>query len=80
MKLLNLFKRRQPASVARDRLHILLSHERSATANSDLVALLRDEILVVVARHVPGAVNHVDVTMDRGEKVSTLQIDVQIPV
>ena len=50
-----LFFRKQPtAPVARDRLQILLSHERTIAGGSDLVALLREEILAVIKKHVHG--------------------------
>jgi len=40
---------------------------------------LRNEILVAVARHVPVDLDQVDVSMDRGKSLSTLQIDIQFP-
>ncbi|MHA1165377.1 MAG: cell division topological specificity factor MinE [Alphaproteobacteria bacterium] len=79
MKLFSLRKRRTTSDVARDRIQILLAHEKSVTSNSDLVALLRNEILVAVARHVPVDLDQVDVSMDRGKTLSTLQIDIQFP-
>ena len=72
--------RRYTAEVARDRLKILLAHERSVTGKADLVGVLKGEILAAVAKHVPVAIDHVCVNMDRGETISTLQIDIQIPV
>jgi cell division topological specificity factor len=46
MNLLNFFSRRASAPVARDRLQILLAHERTVVGGkSDLVAILREEIL-----------------------------------
>ena len=41
MNLLRLFGRRQSASVARERLQILLAHERNTNCNSDLIAVLQ---------------------------------------
>ena len=45
MSLFNFFKSRGAAPVARERLQILLSHERVALGPRDLVAILRDELL-----------------------------------
>ena len=53
MNLLNFFARKSSAPVARERLQILLAHERVALGPRDLVAILREEILAVIARHVP---------------------------
>ena len=40
------------APVARERLQILLAHERGLRGQPDLLELLRTEILAVVSRHV----------------------------
>ena len=52
MNLLNFFARKSSAPVARERLQLLLAHERSMVGQSDLIAILREEILAVIAKHV----------------------------
>jgi cell division topological specificity factor len=79
MNLLNYFGRRGSAPVARERLQILLAHERSLLGQTDLVAVLREEILAVIAKHVQVVSDQVQVKMNRGDKVSTLEIDIEIP-
>jgi cell division topological specificity factor len=79
MTLLDLFKRRGSAPVARERLQVLLAHERQNRNQPDLLAKLREEIMAVIARHVQVDQDDVKVNMDRGERVSTLEIDIQIP-
>jgi cell division topological specificity factor len=73
------FKRSDSAPVARERLQILLSHERSPLGRSDLVASLKEEILAAISRHVELDPDKVQVKMDRGAAVSMLEIDVEIP-
>jgi cell division topological specificity factor len=79
MSLLGLFKRRGSAPVARERLQILLAHERSSRGQSDLLSKLRDEILAVVAQHIAVDQEQVRIKMERGDKVSTLDIDIEVP-
>jgi cell division topological specificity factor len=80
MNLLSFFHRRNgSAPVARDRLQVLLAHERAALGQRDLVALLREEILAVIAKHVSVDRDKVRVTMDRGDSISTLEVDIEIP-
>ncbi|MGD9740123.1 MAG: cell division topological specificity factor MinE [Bauldia sp.] len=79
MSLLSFFNRKNSAGVAKDRLQILLAHERTATGRSDLVALLREEILAVIAKHVSVDKEKVQVKMDRGPTVSTLEVEIEIP-
>ena len=52
MSFLSLFSRPSSAHVARERLQILLAHERVLVGQSDLITILRDEILAVIAKHV----------------------------
>ena len=73
------FKRRRSAPVARERLQILLEYERRLVSQSDLLAVLRREILAVVERHVVVDRKKVQVRVDRGEGVSRLAVDVEIP-
>ena len=46
------FFRRGSAPVARERLQVLLSHERIARDRPDLLSILREEIVAVIGRHV----------------------------
>ncbi len=79
MNLLALFKRRSSAPVARERLQVLLAHERIATGHSDLLVKLQEEILQVIARHIKIDREKVQIKLDRGKDVSTLEIDVEMP-
>lgn len=79
MSFFKLFTRRSSAPVARERLQILLAHERISTGQSDLVAVLREEILAVIAKHIHVDSDKVKVTMDRGDAVSTLEVDIELP-
>jgi cell division topological specificity factor len=79
MSMFGLFRRRSSAPVARERLQILLAHERGMRGQSDLLAILREEILAVIERHVPIERDNVQIKMDRGDTVSLLEIDIEIP-
>ncbi|MGH7043763.1 MAG: cell division topological specificity factor MinE [Acetobacteraceae bacterium] len=79
MSLLALFRKRDSAPVARERLQILLQHERAVVGKSDLVSLLQEEILAVIARHVALERDKVQIKLDRGSSVSLLEIDVEVP-
>jgi cell division topological specificity factor len=78
MKLFNLF-RRGSAPIARERLQILLAHERNAIHQPDLLGILREEILGLIGRHVSFDPDKVQIKMDRGKSVSTLAVDIEIP-
>jgi cell division topological specificity factor len=68
------------APVARERLQILLAHERGLRGQPDLLELLRSEILAAVSRHVTLDPEKVVVRMERGNHVSTLEVDIEVPM
>ncbi|WP_186418337.1 cell division topological specificity factor MinE [Bosea sp. CS1GBMeth4] len=80
MNLRRFFFRSQSAPAARERLQVLLAHERLSANGSDLVTKLRDEILRVIANHVQLDSEKVNVRMERGAQVSTLAVDIEIPL
>lgn len=67
------------APVARERLQILLAHERGLRGQPDLLELLRSEILAVVSRHVAFDPEKLRVKMDRGSLFTMLEIDIEVP-
>jgi cell division topological specificity factor len=79
MSLLTLFRRQRTAPVARERLQVLLAHERMAAGHTELLAVLREEILAVIAKHITVDRDKVNIKLDRGKDMSTLEIDVEMP-
>jgi len=80
MSLFSLFKARgSSAPVARERLQILLQHERVRLGAGDLVAKLRDDLIATISRHFEIDPEKVLVKMDSDANVATLEIDIEIP-
>ena len=78
----NLFNKRSSAPIARDRLQILLAHERMSVDGDnqdDLLAKLHREIMEVIKRHISVDQDKVQIKMDRGAQCSVLEIDVEVP-
>ncbi|QEO16350.1 cell division topological specificity factor MinE [Acetobacter vaccinii] len=78
----SLFKKRSSAPIARDRLQILLAHERMSAGDDgqdDLLTKLHREILEVIKRHISVDQDKVQIKLDRGAQCSVLEIDVEVP-
>ena len=73
MTLFRWFRPISSAPVARERLKILLEYDRNLVNQTDLFAVLREEILAVVGRHVTIDPNSVQISVDRGAKCSILK-------
>jgi cell division topological specificity factor len=78
MKLFDFFNRRASAPVARERLQILLAHERASVSNTNLVALLHKEVLAAVSKHIEIDPDKVEIKLRQGDEVSLLEIDIEI--
>jgi cell division topological specificity factor len=79
MNIFDIFTRKRSAPVARERLQLLLAHERVLSDRADLAAVLQEEILAVIAKHIAIDRDKVNVKLDRGSQVSTLEIDIEMP-
>ena len=80
MSLLSMF-RRQPNSAqqARERLQILLAHERAGDDSPDYLPQLQRELLEVVKKYVNVGDDKVQVQLDHSTDVSTLEVNVELP-
>ena len=84
MSWLDLFRSRKnepPASAgqAKERLQIVLAHERIGRTREDFLPRLQQEIVAVVARYVAIDPGRVNVSLDRGGDMSTLAIEIDLP-
>lgn len=82
MTMLGFFRRPRPASsadTAKERLQILLSHERVDRSSPDFLPLLQRDILEVIERYMRVSDDGVDIKLERGDDLSTLEINVELP-
>ncbi|GLK56329.1 cell division topological specificity factor [Methylopila capsulata] len=78
MSVLKFFTRRTSAPAARERLQLLLAHERAVFGRTDLVAQLKDEILAVIAKHIAIDPEKVRIKTDTRDTLATLEVDIEI--
>lgn len=67
------------ADTAKERLQILVAHDRASAASADLVPVLKKEILEVVRKHLSIERDKVDVRLDREGECSSLEINIELP-
>lgn len=81
--MLGFFRRTRPsgstADAAKERLQILLQHERTDRATPDFLPQLQREILAVIERYMRVNDDHVDIKLERGDELSTLEINIELP-
>jgi cell division topological specificity factor len=80
VSLLSLFRRTPPsASVAKERLRIIVAQERSARGGPDYLPLLRREILQVIHKYVNLAPDQVQMSLERESGHDVLELSVALP-
>lgn len=79
MSMMNLFRRANSSAVARERLKILLTHERRSACSPELVALIHREVLAAIAKHVAIDPDKVAVEIRREDTMSFLEVNLEIP-
>ncbi len=67
------------AGAARDRLQILLAHERSGRASPDVLPLIQRDILESIKRHMRIGDDSVEIKIAPGDDFSTLEINIELP-
>ncbi|HEX5514982.1 MAG TPA: cell division topological specificity factor MinE [Gammaproteobacteria bacterium] len=81
MSFLNYFRpqNKNTAQVAKERLQIIVTHERSPRGGPDYLPLLKEELLLVIRKYVqvdPGAVR---MQLDRDGDRAVLELNVTLP-
>lgn len=80
--MLNFFRRPRnvtSADSAKERLQILLSHERTDRSSPEYLPMLQRDILEVIQRYMRVGDEGVDIKLERGEELSTLEINIELP-
>ncbi|GGB94443.1 cell division topological specificity factor [Marinobacterium zhoushanense] len=79
MSILSYFraKKQSSASVAKERLQVLVAYERNQRNQPDYLPQMQQEILAVIAKYVDVSVDDVQVNLD--ENCSILELNVTLP-
>src|SRR6202048_1783121 len=80
MRLLNLLfpERRTSAVIARERLKIVLAHERASRDAPDFLPIMQRELLDVIGRYVEIRSDMIRVNLGRSGDTSLLEINVEL--
>ena len=73
-------EKKKTASVAKERLQIILAHERSSRSSSpDYLPALQRELLAVVTKYVAIHPNDVKVHLERHDNLEVLEVKIELP-
>ncbi|MBW7472798.1 cell division topological specificity factor MinE [Marinobacter sp. M216] len=72
-------KKTNTAHVAKERLQIIVAHERGQRDLPDYLPKLQQELLAVIRKYVQISDDMVQVEVDRNESCSVLELNVTLP-
>ncbi|HET8850064.1 MAG TPA: cell division topological specificity factor MinE [Marinobacter sp.] len=72
-------KKTNTASVAKERLQIIVAHERGQREQPDYLPALQQELLQVIRKYVQISDDMVQVEVDRNDHCSVLELNVTLP-
>ena len=72
-------KRTASASVAKERLQIVLAHERAGRDSPEFLPRLQKELLAVVAKYIAIKEDMITVSVGKEGNASVLEINVEMP-
>lgn len=81
MSLLDYFRTTKPrsASVAKERLQILVAHERSSRNQPSYLPQLQKELLEVIRKYVNVEQDAISVNFEQDEEQETLELNIVLP-
>lgn len=81
MSLLDYFKTTRPssASIARERLQILVSHERNAGKQPSYLPQLQQDLLIVLKKYVDVDQDAISINFEQDDQQEVLELNIVLP-
>ena len=74
-------EKKKTASVAKERLQIILAHERSgrSTTEPDYLPALQRDLIEVISRYIQINPDDIKVQLDREDNLEVLEVKIELP-
>ena len=74
-------EKKKTANVAKERLQIILAHERSGrnAAEPDYLPALQRELMAVISKYVKINLNDIKVNLERQDNLEVLEVKIELP-
>jgi cell division topological specificity factor len=71
--------KKKSATVARERLQIILAHERAGRGGPDYLPALQQELIAVISKYVSVNQDDIKVSLDRQDDYDVLEVNIVLP-
>jgi len=74
-------EKKKTASVAKERLQIILAHERNGrnAGRPDYLEAMQRELVAVISKYVSISSNDIKVSVDRQDNLEVLEVKIELP-
>ena len=74
-------EKKKSASIAKERLQIILAHERSGSraGQPDYLPALQRELVAVISKYVRISENDIKVSLERQDDLEVLEVKIELP-
>lgn len=74
-------EKKKTASVAKERLQIILAHERSGrnAAEPDYLPALQRDLMAVISKYIKIDLNDIKVNLERRDNFEVLEVKIELP-
>ncbi|MDX1692307.1 MAG: cell division topological specificity factor MinE [Ketobacteraceae bacterium] len=72
-------KNKSTASVAKERLQIIVAHERTARNQPDYLPALQKDLMEVISKYVSIDEDQIAVSLDQNEDCAVLELNITLP-
>ena len=73
-------EKKKTAGVAKERLQLILAHERSGrSAKPDYLPALQKELIAVIAKYIQIDPNDIKVNLQRQDNLDVLEVKIELP-
>jgi len=74
-------EKKKTASVAKERLQIILAHERSGrgTSRADYLPQLQAELVAVISKYVQISASDIKVSLEKQDNFEVLEVKIELP-
>jgi cell division topological specificity factor len=72
-------EKKKSASVAKERLQLIIAHERAGAAPADYLPALQRELVAVISKYVRISDDDIKVSLERQDNLEVLEVKIEIP-
>jgi len=72
-------EKKKTATVAKERLQIILAHERSGRSGADYLPQLQRELVAVISKYVHINPDDIKVQLERQDNLEVLEVKIELP-